>query len=175
MARFTRHFYIFKLTYKTKQTATIKHTSVLKKLRTLTDMHNIAKLLGYAGLLPFVGIPALITIGQIEYYQGYVAFIQYSAIILSFFGGVHWLDALQNKRKNHQLYASMLPSIVAWTALLFLDGHTLLSVLSVAYIGVLMYDKFVLALQKDILIPYTFLRTVLTSVVVMSHLLMAYL
>lgn len=138
-------------------------------------MHNIAKLLGYAGLLPFIGIPILVSIGQIQYYQGYVAFIQYSAIILSFFGGIHWLDALQNKRKNHQLYFSLLPSIVAWLALVFLDGPTLLSVLSIAYIATLMYDKFVLALAKDILIPYTYLRTVLTTVVVISHLAMAYI
>jgi len=138
-------------------------------------MHTSAKLLGYAGLLPFVGIPILILAGQIDYYQGYLAFVQYSAIILSFFGGIHWFDALQNRRKGHQLYVSMLPSIIAWMALMFLDGNTLLSVLSISYIAMLMYDKFVLALEKDILLEYTFLRTVLSSVVVVSHLVMAYI
>ncbi len=138
-------------------------------------MHNTAKLLAYAGLLPFIGIPLLIMLEQLDYYQGYLHFVQYSAIILSFFGGIHWFDALQNRRKNHQLYFSMLPSIIAWLALLFLDGSILLSVLSVTYISVLMYDKYILALDRDILIPYTTLRTILTTVVVIAHLFMAYL
>jgi hypothetical protein len=136
-------------------------------------MHQSAKLLGYAGLLPFIGIPLFILTGQIHYFEGYTYFAQYSAIILSFFGGIHWLDALQNRRKNHQLFVAMLPSIVGWLSLVFLQGYLLFSVLSIAYVGVLMYDKYVLALEKDILIPYTFLRTVLTTVVVITHLLMA--
>lgn len=136
-------------------------------------MRQSAKLLGYAGLLPFIGIPLLILTGQIHYFEGYTYFAQYSAIILSFFGGIHWFDALQNRRNNHQLFVAMLPSIVGWLSLVFLQGYMLFSVLSIAYVGVLMYDKYVLALEKDILIPYTFLRTVLTTVVVITHLLMA--
>ena len=138
-------------------------------------MRNSAKILGYAGLIPFIGMPILILVGQLSYYQGYLHFVQYSAIILSFFGGIHWLDALQNRRKNHQLYVAMLPSIVAWLSLIFLSGNALLSTLSVAYIGILMYDKYVLALEKDILIDYTFMRVVLTTVVVIAHLTMAYI
>ena len=137
-------------------------------------MHNIAKYLGYAGLIPFVSIPILVMIGLVDAYLGYLHFVQYSAIILSFFGGVHWLDALQNRRKNHQLFVSMLPSITAWLALMFLNGTALLSVLSISYIGILMYDKYVLALEKDILIDYTQMRILLTTVVVFSHLFMAY-
>lgn len=136
-------------------------------------MHNSAKLLGYAGLLPFIGIPILILAGQLFYFQGFLYFVQYSAIILSFFGGIHWLDALQNRRKNHQLYVAMMPSIVGWLSLVFLEGYILLSVLSFAYIAVLMYDKYVLALEKDILIPYTTMRIMLTTVVVLCHLFMA--
>ncbi|MFW8589440.1 DUF3429 domain-containing protein [Glaciecola sp. 2405UD65-10] len=138
-------------------------------------MHFSAKVLGYAGLLPFIGLPLLIVAGALSYFQAYTYFVQYSAIILSFFGGIHWLDALQNRRKDHQLYVAMLPSIVAWVALIFLEGNSLLSALSVAYIGVLMYDKYVLALEKDILLDYTYLRTMLTTIVVISHLFMAYL
>jgi hypothetical protein len=137
-------------------------------------MHTIAKNLAYAGLLPFIGIPIFVIIGAIDAYLAYIHFVQYSAIILSFFGGIHWLDALQNKRKNHQLFVSMLPSIIAWLSLVFLEGSILLSVLSLSYIGILIYDKYVLALEKDILIEYTKLRTVLTTVVVISHLFMAY-
>jgi hypothetical protein len=137
-------------------------------------MHNAAKLLGYAGLIPFIAIPILIIVGLLDAYLGYLHFVQYSAIILSFLGGIHWLDALQNRRKNHQLYASMLPSIIAWLSLVFLDGTMLLSILSISHISVLIYDKYVLALEKDILIDYTQLRVVLTTVVVISHLVMVY-
>jgi len=137
-------------------------------------MHNTAKLLGYAGLIPFVIIPILVIIGLLDAYLGYLHFVQYSAIILSFLGGIHWLDALQNKRKNHQLFVSMLPSIVAWLSLMFLNGSTLLGMLSLAHISVLVYDKYVLVLEKDILIDYTQLRVFLTTVVVISHLIMAY-
>jgi hypothetical protein len=137
-------------------------------------MHNIAKYLGYAGLLPFVSIPILVMIGLLDAYLGYLHFVQYSAIILSFFGGIHWLDALQNRRKNHQLFVSILPSIMAWLALVFLDGNMLLSVLSISYVGILLYDKYVLALEKDILIDYTKMRMLLTTVVVLCHLFMAY-
>ncbi len=136
-------------------------------------MHSSAKFLGYAGLIPFIGLPLLVFLNVLDRYQGFLYFVQYSAIILSFFGGIHWLDALQNRRKNHQLYVAMLPSIIAWLSLLFLDGETLLSTLSVAYIAILMYDKYVLAMDKDILIDYTTLRVVLTTVVVLSHLFMA--
>lgn len=137
-------------------------------------MQNTAKLLGYAGLLPFILIPVFIIIGLMDAYIGYLHFVQYSAIILSFMGGIHWFDALQNRRKNHQLFASMLPSIVAWLSLVFLDGTVLLSILSLSHLGVLVYDKYVLALEKDILIEYTQLRVLLTTVVVISHLIMVY-
>jgi len=137
-------------------------------------MHKTAKYLGYAGLIPFVSIPILVMIGLVDAYLGYLHFVQYSAIILSFFGGIHWLDAIQNRRKDHQLFVSMLPSIVAWLSLIFLDGTMLLSVLSLSYIGILLYDKYVLALEKDILMDYTKMRMQLTTVVVLSHLFMAY-
>jgi hypothetical protein len=137
-------------------------------------MHKTTKYLGYAGLIPFVSIPILVMIGLVDAYLGYLHFVQYSAIILSFFGGIHWLDAIQNRRKDHQLFVSMLPSIVAWLSLIFLDGTMLLSVLSLSYIGILLYDKYVLALEKDILMDYTKMRMQLTTVVVLSHLFMAY-
>jgi hypothetical protein len=137
-------------------------------------MQNTAKLLGYAGLLPFIIIPISIIVGLMDAYLGYLHFVQYSAIILSFMGGIHWLDALQNRRKNHQLFAAMVPSIIAWLSLVFLDGTILLSILSLSHIGVLIYDKYVLALEKDILLDYIQLRVLLTTVVVISHLIMVY-
>jgi hypothetical protein len=68
----------------------------------------------------------------------------------------------------------MVPSIIAWLSLVFLDGTILLSILSLSHIGVLIYDKYVLALEKDILLDYIQLRVLLTTVVVISHLIMVY-
>lgn len=131
------------------------------------------KILGYAGLLPFITLPLLVVTDSISYLYVFQHFVQYSAIILSFFGGIHWYDALQNNRVNHQLYVAMLPSIVAWLSLLLLDGNYLLGVLSCAFIFMLMYDKFTLEMEKTKVIAYTTLRLILTTVVVVCHLCMA--
>ena len=131
------------------------------------------KILGYAGLLPFICLPLLVATDIIGYFYSFQHFVQYSAIILSFFGGIHWYDALQHNRVNHQLYVAILPSIIGWLSLLFLDGSVLLGALSCAFIGMLMYDKYTLVMEKGKVIEYTTLRLVLTSVVVISHLAMA--
>ena len=131
------------------------------------------KLLGYAGLIPFIMLPLLAYTEVINYFYSFQHFVQYSAIILSFFGGIHWYDALQNNRVNHQLYVSMLPSIIAWLSLLILDGNMLLGVLSCTFIGMLMYDKYTLVMEKAKVIAYTKLRLILTTVVALCHLSMA--
>lgn len=139
-------------------------------------MPKLANLLGYAGLIPFIGLPLLSLLGIIDKNLAYIYFVQYSAIILSFFGGIHWFDAITNNNgKQHQLLVAMLPSIVAWLSLICLTGTWLLCVLSVAYIGILMYDKYVLALPKRLLFEYISLRVILTSVVVLTHLAMAWI
>ncbi|RDV26070.1 DUF3429 domain-containing protein [Alteromonas aestuariivivens] len=131
--------------------------------------------LGFAGLLPFVGLIVAALVGSLPLYEAARYFTQYSAVLLSFFGGVHWLDALQNQRTNHQLYVAMLPTIIGWLCLVFSGDLRSLGVLSLAYVLVLLYDKYVLALPKTLIISYTALRIVLTSVVVICHAVMIYL
>jgi hypothetical protein len=131
------------------------------------------KILGYAGLLPFIFLPLLVAANITTYFYSFQHFVQYSAIILSFFGGIHWYDALQNNRVNHQLYVAMLPSVVGWLSLVFLNSNLLLGVLSCAFIGMLMYDKYTLTMKKSIVIEYTTLRLALTTTVVLCHLAMA--
>lgn len=137
-------------------------------------MPSSVKIVGYASLLPFICIPILVIIGLLDAYLAYLYFVQYSAIVLSFYGGIHWLDAIQNRRNNHQGYVAFVPSVVAWLSLIFLDGTTLIGILSLTHIAVLIYDKYVLALEKDILVDYIQLRVFLTTGVVISHLVMAY-
>ncbi|MEQ3652648.1 MAG: DUF3429 domain-containing protein [Glaciecola sp.] len=132
-------------------------------------------ILGYAGLIPFIGLPLLAFTNFLDNMLAYQYFVQYSAIILSFFGGIHWYDALQKDEASHQLYVAMLPSIVAWLSLVTLSGSILLGVLSCSFIGMLMYDKYTLKMEKHKIIAYTQLRMILTTVVVLSHLAMSLL
>jgi hypothetical protein len=66
-----------------------------------------------------------------------------------------------------------LPSIVGWLGLVFLNGNLLLGVFSCAFIGMLMYDKYTLIMEKSMVIEYTVLRSALTTTVVLCHLTMA--
>lgn len=131
------------------------------------------KFLGYAGLIPFLLIPALTYFDMLSYVSAFTHFVQYSAIILSFFGGVHWFNSISENKVDHQVYIAMMPSIVAWLSLVFLEGKFLLMVLSLSYIAILMYDKYTLKLSPEMIVEYTTLRVVLTSVVVLSHLMMS--
>jgi hypothetical protein len=138
-------------------------------------MPKHAHLLGYLGLIPFVTIPIAIHLDVLSYAQGFAFFSQYSAIILSFFGGIHWYAAITEPKYSHQLYVAMLPSIVAWLALItFADARTL-GLLSLAYIGMVMYDKFTLQMSPAMIVEYTRLRIILTSVVVVCHAVMVWL
>lgn len=135
-------------------------------------MPKHAGLLGYFGLIPFFAIPVAVLMEVLSYPQAFAFFTQYSAIILSFFGGIHWYAAITEPKYSHQLYVAMLPSIVAWLALiLFADARTL-GVLSLAYIAVLMYDKYTLQMSPSLVIEYTRLRVFLTTLVVISHVVM---
>ena len=138
-------------------------------------MPKAAWILGYAGLIPFIALPLLTISGFLSFYQSYQYFAQYSAVILSFFGGIHWITAIVDKKNNHQIFVAMLPSIIAWLSLVFLSGQILLTTFSLAFIAMFLYDKYSLALPKYLVVDYIKLRLQLTTVVVFCHLVMAYL
>ena len=138
-------------------------------------MHKQAKFLGYLGLIPFLTIPLAVLLDVLSYPLAFVFFTQYSAIILSFLGGIHWFSALNDERTDHQLYVAMLPSILAWLALVgFADSRTL-GVLALVHIGIVFYDKFTLRLPPNTIVDYIKFRIVLTSVVVVCHATMVWL
>lgn len=128
-------------------------------------MNLHAKMLGYAGLLPFIGMPLLISMEYITVFQGTLYFCQYSAIILSFFGGLHWFDALQNNRHSHQIYVAMLPSIVAWLCLALLSPGLTITLLAISYVLMLIYDLRYL----DMPAGYNKLRIKLSTLVLICH------
>lgn len=134
-----------------------------------------AVFLGLAGVIPFAGLLVLALTGFLPVGEAARYFTQYSAVLLSFFGGVHWFDAIQNQRQNHQLYVAMLPTIIGWLCLVFSGDIKVLGVLSLAYLSMLVYDKFVLALPKSLIMSYISLRITLTTLVVVCHAAMIWL
>lgn len=94
----------------------------------------------------------------------------YSAVILSFLGGVHWGSALQVPRPGNtrRLLLAMVPSLIAWPALLF-DVVTGLWVLLAGFIVIGGYD---LSHEGREGFPswYFKLRGLLSVVVVLLHL-----
>ncbi|MDZ7853990.1 MAG: DUF3429 domain-containing protein [Halomonas sp.] len=80
--------------------------------------------LGLAGLIPFVATAASAWLAPVVWQVVAVdAFLYYSAVILSFLGGVQWgvamsLESLSSTGFRVRLLLSMAPSLIAWPALL---------------------------------------------------------
>lgn len=123
-------------------------------------MNRAATLLGLAGLIPFVGLTAMM-------YQPWAIglFMTYSAVILSFLGGIHWGVALRDTdwRNNWRLCLCMLPSLLAWLALA-LPVEVALTLLLLSYAAWWLYDFMQLAIAD-----YRRLRRCLTLVVLACH------
>ena len=134
-----------------------------------------AVFLGIAGLIPFVAMPLAYQLNLLSLTQSAVYFVQYSAVLLSFFGGIHWWDAISNQRYDKQMLVAMLPTIIGWLCLVFSHDLKVFGVLSLSYVAVLIYDKFILSLPKEQIVSYISLRMGLTSVVVICHAWMIYL
>ncbi|MBU3022983.1 DUF3429 domain-containing protein [Aestuariibacter sp. A3R04] len=126
-------------------------------------------LLGVFGLFPFFALPLLASLGLLSIGESARYFIQYSAVLLSFFGGIYWWDALQKNAFDKQIYIAMLPTIVGWLCLVFSGDYRVLGVLSLSYLAVLVYDKKSLVLSKEAIVSYITLRMGLTTIVVLCH------
>ena len=126
-------------------------------------------ILGAAGLLPFMLLPLAVVMNLLPLPEGARYFTQYSAVLLSFFAGIYWWDALSKRDFGPQVYIAMLPTIIGWFCLVFAGSSMILSVLSVTYLAVLMYDKQSLSLDKEAIVSYISLRMILTTVVVLCH------
>ncbi len=124
-----------------------------------------AVFLGIAGLIPFVAMPLAYQLNLLSLTQSAVYFVQYSAVLLSFFGGIHWWDAISNQRYDKQMLVAMLPTIIGWLCLVFSHDVKVFGVLSLSYVAVLIYDKFILSLPKEQIVSYISLRMVLDSLI----------
>lgn len=126
-----------------------------------------ANRLMWAGVIPFIGTAV---VGAIGLWQAPLlqVFLIYSAVILSFLGGIHWGLVMANGLENPQgsLVICMAPSLLGWVAVAFLPVLWALAVLGLSYLLWLRYDVRRVG-QKW----YEQVRQPVTFVVAGSHLL----
>lgn len=139
-----------------------------------TRSASLPLFLGGAGLVPFIGLAALFLLGSTTW-QAFAlqAFLYYSAVILSFLGGVHWgvamsLDEAGSASFNARMLVAMAPSLLAWPALMLTPPFASLA-LMIGFVLIRLYEAQADSVER---LPawYASLRTLLTVVVVISHL-----
>ena len=127
-----------------------------------------AGVLGYAGLIPFV-LAALALHGP---WPGAAlaaqVFIAYGATILAFLGGIQWGLALSpgSQRATERAVVGVLPSLVAWLALL-VPASTATTLLAAGFAALLLWERG----RRPVAGPpwYPRLRTRLTLAVLACH------
>lgn len=102
---------------------------------------RIAWVLGLAGVLPFWGALVLYLVGPPRLAgPALLGFASYSAIILSFLGGIRWGAAMQGPASAVAL--SVIGALVGWGALLLSDPQVAIALLGLAHLLQLGWDLF---------------------------------
>jgi hypothetical protein len=134
---------------------------------------EFAMLLGLGGLIPFMGCALVTTSPDPARVELAVrALVLYSALILTFIGGLHWgvLLATPNhrlERRGRLRYLwSVIPSLYAWPVVLFAASQAL-PLLALGLIVAYLVDVLVYRAQGN-LSWFIKLRTLLTFVAVCS-------
>lgn len=89
--------------------------------------------LGWAGVLPFLGL-AVVAFQPAHQTQALSAFLAYSAVILSFLGGIRWGRALAAGAGAAQYARAVLPSLWAWAAWCLLPTASALAALAAGFV-----------------------------------------
>jgi len=126
-------------------------------------LRAIGAVLGYAGMIPFAAA-VLVTWGSgVEPWQRFAVqgMVSYAAVVLVFFGAVHWGIALLGRwdASYWLLMGGMLPALLAWSALM-LPWRLALLLLLLAYAALYAYER--LALWNHLPGWYLHLRSRLT-------------
>jgi uncharacterized membrane protein YhdT len=136
-------------------------------------MRNLPLTLTLAATVPFVGFAmaaSLRVFGDNNFIVH--ALLSYSAVILSFLGGIHWGVAVtsysNNKRAaNLLILESVLPPVIAWVAVLHAQLHIQLLVLTVLFTFVWAIDSMLVG-RKVIPLWFFEIRCIITPIVVVS-------
>ena len=134
--------------------------------------------LGYLGLIPFAVGAALVATGATLFaLPAHVLFITYSAIILSFLGGVLWGRSLARRESLQRwllLLLSNVMALLAWFVLLAQAANPSLALLalSLGYLVVWLAEWPLDTTDgpDPLARPYAGMRLVLTGLVVSLHL-----
>lgn len=132
-------------------------------------MKTAAWVLSGAGLVPIVGLSAALIVSD-DARLGQ-ALLAYSAVILSFLGGIQWGVALfsqgDDRRATWLLGISIFPSLIAWSCLLQPGLSSGLGVVLAGFLSALLVDRYLTRME---ILPVWFwgLRWRITSVVVVS-------
>ena len=96
--------------------------------------------LSFAGALPVVVAALLAFAGPPSSAAAVASLLVYSAIVLSFMGGVQWgLTMASGQLSLARLGISVLPALAAWAAALLGGGLGLL-LMAAGFVGILAYD-----------------------------------
>ncbi len=133
---------------------------------------NRGRWLGAAGVLPFVASAIAMIAFDETVETASRSLVGYGAVILSFLGGVRWGSAIapgttiDDVGRGRQLAVSVIPSIVAWIALLMQPAPSLWT-LGLGFLALLWLDR---RSSREGLFPawYAGLRLPLTVVAVGS-------
>ncbi|MEW5421246.1 DUF3429 domain-containing protein [Amorphus sp. 3PC139-8] len=129
----------------------------------------LARTISLVGAIPIAAGAVLLWIGAIGGLTGEfvsVALKGYSAVILSFLGGVHWglaLAASDPGSRNRELLVSIVPALVGWVAILFVPKVALM-VLTIAFVAQGLFDIWI-ALKDHAPNWYARLRAEMTAIV----------
>ncbi|MEQ2303698.1 hypothetical protein AMECASPLE_019604 [Ameca splendens] len=139
-------------------------------MRALTQTPKPALYLGFSGLIPFLSAPLLMAATQSFYPEVAYAQMVYGASIVSFLGGARWGFAIPAgspaKPDWMNLGNSVVPSLLAWLALLCRDNITEGAIVVIMGLGLsLHYD---LTLLPGYPTWFRAMRTVLTLVATFS-------
>lgn len=96
------------------------------------------QVLGWAGVVPFAGLAAVSWWPQSPVWA-HGAFVAWSAVILSFLGGIRWGRAMSQGADAREYARSVMPSLLAWPALM-LPLDTAIPALALGFGVVLMID-----------------------------------
>lgn len=139
-------------------------------LRALTQAPKPALYLGFSGLIPFLSAPLLMAATQSFYLELAYAQVVYGASIVSFLGGARWGFAIPAGSPAQpdwmNLGNSVVPSLLAWLALLCRDNITEGALIVIMGLGLsLHYD---LTLLPGYPLWFKAMRTILTLVATFS-------
>lgn len=131
----------------------------------------IVRWLGFGGLLPFVALAAVMFVDRHHSALWRDALVAYGAVILSFVGALHWGFAMSQSdmttlQRKHSFLWSIVPSLIAWSALLLTYKYA--TALLVSGFMIHFWQDKRLVKQVDLPVWYLPLRLQLTLVACVS-------